>query len=442
LKDLTIHSLVFRNEVVAVMGKLISKGGVLPSSCKYALLGVPRIPREGWPVLADNVTLEYPAGTAVGTDIRGLVQVRDWAYGVDYDWQKILIMRVNELNGLFGVSHTMEQAPFDLTTGTPPILPTDAKGWSIATAHYEGVDYVFALYNRANAGATAYDPSILVRMTVNTDGSLTLVDTLVLYDVLNAQGFGLSITKDGTVVGFIPAVGGPQNGGFTNAQNSMLVLVENLFGAAGTMTYSILLTGDETPPATGTLPTGDISGFIAAMRPGGVAYVRAGMYNSTWTSENYTYYKTTVTKLMELKANPRSLFEAFELGILEAVDEGAVTSSYPTIGRDAPCGIFFHDMVIIHGDCAEDDELHVFKGSKLEVHSVLTYGARYTGFGLGYAEGQIGGYNTNAADATGESERQIRDRMHHKHGARITRVGPAAAAEEEEEDEEQGTGKK
>jgi hypothetical protein len=433
LPNLTVHSLVFRNEVVMVMGKVVSQGGAQPSSSKYALLGLPRRPQQGWAVLGDNISLEYPAGTPAATNIQGLVQVGDWAYGADYDSRKVLIMRVNELNGLFGVSHTLEQEPFDLgAIISTDILPATAVGWDIVALRHEGTDYLFVLYNGPDSStAGSYKASVLVRIQVNPDGSLTYVDNLRMIPVLNAQGLAPVIAEDGTVSLFIPSIGGMQQAGATNGPNSQLTRVKNIFDTSIAMAAYPLLMGNTTPPATGS--DGDVAGFVAAMRPGGVAYIRAGLYNGGYYSDGYIYYKTTVTKLLALEGSPMELFDAFTQGILEIVDEGAVASSSSFDDGILSSGIYFHDMLIVHGDCAEEDELFVFKGSKLEVHSVLDYGSRHIVYGLGYGEGHIGGANVNSADATGESERQIKAGMHHKHGARLTRIGPAALGAEEEE---------
>jgi hypothetical protein len=146
------------------------------------------------------------------------------------------------------------------------------------------------------------------------------------------------------------------------------------------------------------------------------------MYNTSFTGENYTYYKTTVSKLLAITSSV-TLWNAFQQGILEIAEEGAVTSSYP-----APRGIYFHDLLLAMGDEPEDDELFVFQGSEFKVCDALFYGARSLGFGLGVEDGQIGGYNVNSVDATWESEQQIRKGMHHQHGIRPIRLAALAAA--------------
>jgi hypothetical protein len=443
LTDLALHSLVWRNEVRMLVAKITSKGGTPSSSSKYGLLGVPRRPREGWPVLADNVTLEYPAGTEAASDLRGLVQVKDWNYGIDYDSRKILILGANELNGLFNVSHTLEIEPYDLSAEAE--LPADAKGWAIAALRDEATDtdYVFALYNQpTTSSATAYTDSILVKMKVNKDdGTLEVVETLTLTGVLNAQGLAPVIADDGSLAFIIPAIGGMQQGGATNQMNSVLAKVTNLFGDAATpatpMAVDKVLTGDPTSTPTPPRPTWDIAGFTAALRKGGVAYIRASKYNEGWTSDNFTYYKTTVSKLLNLTAS-KTLWNAYVDGTLEIAEEGAVTSSNfieaGGVTSPAPCGIYFHDLLIAMGDEPEDDEIFVFQGSAFKVCDALHYDARSLGFGLGNDDGQIGGYDVNSVDATWESERQIRNGMHYKHGIRpVRRSGPPAGTGTSEE---------
>jgi hypothetical protein len=224
---------------------------------------------------------------------------------------------------------------------------------------------------------------------------------------------------------FIPAVGGPQNAGATNQTASNLVKITNIFGTA--IQATVVLTGDVVPTPTGAKPTWDITGFAAALRMGGVAYVQTGMYSSSYISENYTYYKTTVSKLLAITTSV-SLWNAFQQGILEIAEEGAVTSSF-----SSPRGIYFHDLLIAMGDTPEEDELFVFQGSKIKICDALVYEARSLGFGLGIEDGQIGGYNVNSVDATWESERQIRSGIHYKHGLRALRLA-AAIAEAEKED--------
>jgi hypothetical protein len=440
IPDLVNFSLVWRNEVRMLLAKIVSQGGTIPSSSSFALLGVPRRPREGWPVLADNVVLKDVSGVAIATDLRGLVQVGDWCYGVDYDSQKILILGANELNGLPAGDYTVATAPLDLGTGAS--LPPTAKGWGVAALRNNGADYIFALYNTPTTdSAAAYGDSILVRLKVNAGGALAYVDQLTLTNVLNGQGPSPAVADDGSMALFFAGIGGEQHAGSTNGNKSVLAKVTNIFGEAGAMALSIVLTGDPVPSSTPAttdpedpLPTWDISGFVAAPRPGGVAYIRTGMYNATWSAENYTYYKTTVSKLFAITSEV-TLWDAFQEGILEIAEEGAVGSSYSGSQNDAPCGIYFHDLLIAMGDCPEDDELYVFQGSKFKVCNALTYGARSLGFGLGKEDGQIGGYNVNSLDATWESERQIRDGNHHKHGFRPIRVASliAAAAEGGEE---------
>jgi hypothetical protein len=124
------------------------------------------------------------------------------------------------------------------------------------------------------------------------------------------------------------------------------------------------------------------------------------MFNDTSTSVNYTIYKTTVSKLLAIQSTI-TLWEAYQEGILEIAEEGAVTSSAPS-----PSGINFFDLFIAMGDNPEDDELYAFIGSQLKICSALHYGARALVFGLGYEEGQLGGVNVNRADLTTKTERQ------------------------------------
>jgi hypothetical protein len=406
---------VYQGAVRELLVKITSKGGGL-SSAVYTLLEPPDPPAGNWPVLADNITIvETSGGLSVANNPHGLAQVGDFLYLIDYEAQKIYILGADELNGLAaGSPHTLVNKPFDV--GAAAGLTSDAKGQAIIALNDGTTTYLYALYIDNNAAGTVYGPSILVRLTVDTDstsptyGELTYLDQV---DVgLNAQEIIPVTETGGNITLLIPAIGGMQQAGTTNLDASVINSVEP-FVAAGALSASVLLQGDNPTPTPATY---DLRAIAAPSRPdsNGNVYVLTGTYDNDY-NQDFRLYKSTVALL--LSAGSTYLSDAVAHDLLTEVDYAKGMIGY------------FWDILYENAAGPDGDRLWFLRGAPILVSRAAAYGARSLYFGTGTAAGQIGGQVINSADLTAETVAQAKAGVSLKRGLRGT--APKIAEEEE-----------
>jgi hypothetical protein len=404
-KDPVIFSYLKGTELRGLLGKIVTaRPPASPSECYYSVY-TPLVAAE-----ATDVVLQSPAGTNMATNPHGVAQIGDLLYIIDYDSQKITILGTTELDGKSG-NYSLAKEPFDLATKIDD-FPTDAKGQAIiALKDNSEKTYLFALYlvsDDTDYPPTFY-PSILVRLNVAGDGSLSYGgDGNWVYVGKNATE--IIPVEDSNAAGgitlLIPAIGGPQRGGFTNGKDSDIsaVPVSGDWPYAGDVAPE-LLTGD-----TATVPpTAYDIRAIAAPMPGNTKtdtlYILTATYNTdAFTGIDWRLYSTSISKL--LGAGGITITDMINAGNLSIVDGGtAIATSY--------AGIYFWDLLYENGTGTNADRLWFAIGSPILVTLVNAYGSPskpgnpYKFFDRGTAPDQIGNLNVNSADLLAETIRQI-----------------------------------
>jgi hypothetical protein len=413
LPDPVVFSYAYQNSVRELLVKIDSKGGT-PSSAVYTLLAPPNPPAEGWQVLANNITLadgsppSPPAPVSpVANNPHGLAQVGDFLYLIDYEARKIYILGVNELNDLAaGSTHTLVNNPFDV--GAAALLPPDAKGQAIIALAYGGGTYIFALYIDSDPAGQSYGNSILVKLTVSNDGTLAYKDKIEGLG-LNAQSIHPVTLSDGTTRLLIPAIGGMQQGGYTNLSESVINSVEPF---ATPLAASVLLQGDNPTPSPATYDFRELAASFRADDNGNV-FILTATFDAKY-NQNWILYKAKAASLLKL-ANT-SISAAVTSGVLSRVDSGQGDPGY------------FWDILYENGDGPANDRLWLVKGAPIYVTLADSYGTSAIAFGTGTADGQIGGQVINAVDLTAETVAQAKAGVSLKRGLRGT--APKIAEEE------------
>jgi hypothetical protein len=429
--DPVVFSYVYGGSARVLMGKITTSAGTLPSATSYTLLALPGTVGVPWPTaLATNISLVDENNNPVATNPHGVAQVGDWLYIVNYDSQKITRLGTNELNGLSaGSTHPVAKQPFDLAEEAE--LPDNCRGQAvIALKDGAGNNYLFALYIRNNPAATQYNPSILVKMAVNADGSLRYVAQAEVG--MNATEIIPVDGGDGGVTLLVPAMGGPQQGGTTNGANSNITAVPAF---ASTFTARVLLKGDDPAP---TPPTFDLREIAAPMPGSGIdgVFIMTGTYDTSY-NQNWTLYWTSITKLLGFNNTPISTAAGGTDPALITVDGSLGSPGY------------YWSILWENGDANNKPRLWFLRGSPILATLATDYNSptssqpdtnKYKFFAQGTGPGQIGGQNVNSADLIAETLRQAAAGVSLKRSLR-GRIDPhvraaiqkAAAATAEEE---------
>jgi hypothetical protein len=424
--DPKIFSYVYHAEVRMLLSKVVTPVSGTAPQTTWTLIGLPKPPYGAWGILAENIILQYPNGTAVATNAYGVAQIGSLLYIIDYDTQMIYILDINELNGLAsGSTYTLTKAPINLGSGTAANLDSTAKGQAIIALQDNSLTplsttpCLFALYTNSSAPATSQDPGFLVRLKANATGDLA-------FDIKCNVGANpqeiIPLTKsDGTVSLAIPAVGGIQQAGGTNEEASMIQTVD-AFAASWTGDDEpvIRLTGDPEGAATH-----DIFAIAAPDRADdkGIVYILTYDYTAGYTGTDWILYSITVAELLNLQ--DVTLTDALVHGLTEV-----------ELGTDAPG--YFWNILMETGVTADNDRLWFFRGTPLLVTPALAYntptqpGKAYNFYDIGTSEGDIGGADVDWADLTVEAARQAAQGKSLKHSVRANKPVTAVAEEGEE----------
>jgi hypothetical protein len=453
-QDPLLNPLVSGNNLQVLLAKITSAPPDQPSSTTYTVLQPSNMKMTDWSVpVAENVTLEYPQGTAVATNPHGLAQVNNIAYIGDYDSHKIFLLEAGELDGLKNTTKSLKNAPFDLDTITAFEFPLTAKGQSVIALQSKTggaddgpVDYVFALFIVYDAEETAWNYSVLVRLIVNpADGSLTL-DAYTTVGK-NAQEMWpiFKGDTDADVLLAVPAIGGEQNGGTTNGTESNICGVP-AFGPwpvptdLNEMAAKVLVTGDpQEDPADPPAPryAKDIRVAAASTRAStdALAFIMAAGFTGDYRGADFRIYRTTAGDLFGLynstKATPT--ISSLVGDELEVVREGQV---YSSAEPEAPYGDYYLGLLYENADDPAGERLLQFLGSALTIDSAANFGGRSLTFGLGQGPGHIGGKNVNSAVQLAETIRQFESNLSLKRTVRATRPPSSVMVSGEDEERE------
>jgi hypothetical protein len=397
------------------------------STGRYSVLDPHNPPSGTWETVARDVYLQY------GVDEKGnpvnaagnphaVAQAGDTLYIIEYDTQKIWSLGIDDLDGLITTpsavaTYTLD-APIDLGPGTTAALPSTAKGQDLIYLTDGEDEYLFALYQVPDSGAaTGYTDSVLVRLKKNTSGAFEYDDKANVG--LNAQSI-IPVTGSGGVSLLVPAIGGMQNAGSTNEEESNIYKVAP-FAASFNTAAAVVLTGDPMPSSG--MPTAyDIAAIAAQAAGNGVVYILTYTFAAGWSALNWKLYKTTANQLLAVTGTPT----------LSSLVGTALTvaAQGPTQGVQGYGGLSYWDILYENGTAAAADRLW-FRKDGILVNDAQGYGASPRVFAPGLALGQTGGVNINSFNLAAETIRQAKAGVSLKRGFKSVK---ARAAEEEEEE--------
>lgn len=369
-------------------------------TCPYTLLKMDPDPQD-WTVLARNIQLINKRNSLYwATDPRGLCQIGNMLFILDYESGTIYLVEGDELNGkVQGATYTPQALPCNV--GAAAGLPPGAKGQALIALPHEEPDgsaryYLFALFVVGPDEAGEFQPSILVRLEVGDPqgpSPYSLTCSAKTTVGRNAQRIiPISPTNANWPLLLIPASGGVQN---TEA-NSGASRISRVpaFGSWQDEGTSILETDypDRHVPVYATFDFHAIAAS-AETSPDALVYILAHVYKEDYQYKKYVLYKTTAGKLAGMKPST-AVADAIAQGDLTVVETGAAPG-------------YCWDLFYANHGQGETGRLWFLRGSTIIVSSGPAYGARSTIFGPGESLGQTGGQIITSADATGETARQV-----------------------------------
>jgi hypothetical protein len=400
--------------VRALLGKIVSKGGVPASSCNYSVLQSTAANLPWTPVSAtmgQNIIFQDSLGNPVATNPHGLVWVGNFLYIIDYESQKIYRMGKTDLDALAN-GNTYTPYAFNLSG----VLDNEnAKGQAIIALQNGGANYLFALYLVNNSSGSAYEESILVRLNVDSStGNITYAGSNNQVTLgLNSQAIIPVTNSAGTVTLLIPEIGGSQGGGTSNGTRSDIYAVPAF---AATLAANKLVTGD---PSASPLTAYDIHAIAASTeaRDGATVYILTADYTSSYSGANWKLYKTTVSGI--LGSAGKTLSNA-GFTVADQDNSAAGTSGY------------FWDILLENAPSEDAARLWFLRGSPILAALANYYGSPtvtgnpYAYFTAGSGSGTINGENVNSFDLTAETLRQAQRGVSLKRGFRLSAATRAA----------------
>jgi hypothetical protein len=407
IPDTEIFSFTWRGKLRQILVKMNSVAGG-DSTCTLRLLA-PKA-KGKWKSLSGDVALATKPGNDYIPLLRnphGLAQWGNMLYFIDWELQKIVILGANELKGIEG-NYQPVNTPYNISDEAS--LPGNAKGQAIIALNHR----LFALYQRTDAGATTFNPSIMVRMTIGSGGALTFDTTATVG--LNPQAI-IPVNDGSETLLLIPHIGGRQdyNGG-TNGTASYICSVP-AFGS-----WSLVKT-----EVTGAAGLYDIHAVAAATRgPGSMVYIHTMLYFDGSSTAKWRIYRGTVGDFLTLTAD--TFTSAVSAGKLEVIDEGEIES----VTYD---GLYFWDLLYEQypGPGDTGDRIWVALGTNILVTRAAagTYGSptiatdpeEQNPFAF---YGYNGGVNVNSMDLTIDAVNQAKREVSLKRSMR-GRLAPRAA---------------
>jgi hypothetical protein len=382
-----------------LLAKIVSQGGVIPSSCTFTVL-VPSA-TGAWVTKALDFTMNS-GGVPMIFNPHGLAEWGDFVYLIDYESQQIVIAAKKELETATGGVLNLSVTPFDLSGD---LIDPNARGQAVIALN----GFLYALYLSTDIRATAYGNSHLVRMTIGGGGSLAFdIETLV---GRNAQAI-IPVINASTTYLLVPAIGGPQDySGHTNGtESNVYAAVANGDWENDPATVRIVVTGD---PAATPATAYDIHAVAAAMRDGTSAlYILTQIYNNSSRSAPWRIYRATVSDFLTITGPNNSLSAAVTAGKLTVVDE----STAQALDSAAAYGVYFWDLLYeqVPGNDDDGDRLWAALGTPILATRAgdnyigdPAYGSPTALFQNAYVMfGSLGGVNVNSLDLTAETLHQ------------------------------------
>lgn len=423
-----------RARVLGLLAEITSEGGTIPSSCVYRLIEVPSPVSRKWKKLSGKITLKHN-GASIFTDPRGIANLGDYIFGIDYDSMLLTILGLKELWGASG-NCVPVNAPYDLTS----LLGTAGYGYRGQSIIALG-NKLYPLYIDTNPGATVFAYSKIARLSVS---GAALTGGVAVYVGRNAQETAPVIDSLGNTQLLIPAIGGMQNAGSTNGIASKICILPAEGNWTSLETAPILVTGDPNGIE------GDIHDLAVACRDeNSLVFILLTMYNQTYDHLDYTIYQGTVKDVLSLldssQQNIPTISGAVTANKLVKVDDGIIAS--PTAAPD-PSGLYHPCISMIQHPTNPEKDLLVFvAGSQIMVSRAAAYGSPTAlgGFKVNpyVMFNNNGGVNLNSIEFPIETlYESIRGKGSFRRGVRMSRAADAAAAAKAAAEAEAGEDKK
>jgi hypothetical protein len=388
-----------------VTAKIASVAGVIPSSCTLTV-DVPSVD-SNWVPRTKNVTLVVASG--VGPDgvtnkalfnPHGMAEWGRYLFFIDYETRCLVRVRKSLLEAA-GDGGNVVADTYDMSE----YLEGNANARGQAVIIMNNKLYALFLIADINAAAGSFLPGKLLRLAINSDG--TLEAEAVTQVGRNAQSIS-PINVGGVVYLLVQAIGGRQlfTGG-TNGTESNICVVE----AEGEwpLNADIKITGDVCPvsPSGDPAPTAyDIIAIGAAMRNDqSLVYILTRVFNKDALSAFWRMYVCTAADFLGLTGtgpNPPTLTEATQIAggtKFKKIDEGLVIA--PTIlvqNVPIPYGVYFWGLLYEQalGSDASEDRLWVGVGSPFQVCKATKYSSPTTAPDYPYVViSGMGGKNVN-----------------------------------------------
>jgi hypothetical protein len=376
-----------------------------------------------WISKTEDVTITGDDGTLLRNP-HGMVDTGDKLSFIGYESQVILTVTEDALESA-GDGENITAEALDLSRD---LDDDNARGQAIIALDGK----VEALFLSANAQATEFGPSQLLRLGFDADGKLEFETKTFVGK--NAQSI-IPVFWNNKIWLLIPAIGGRQLlTGATNGVNSNICVVQADL-EEWPANAAIKITGDVYPPPTPTSdPVPDPTAFNimavgAAMRDGNSKiFILTQVYNQDAKSAFWELYRTTVDTFFSIENTP-TLSDAVTANKLESIDEGMVEAADPTL----PYSVYFWDIVYeqSHRNNEDEDRLWIALGSPLLVTKPNKYSSPSKPNGPFIMYYCVGGENVNALDLPIETLHQAIRQVSLKRGmrgARAVALSVAAAA--------------
>jgi hypothetical protein len=385
-----------------VTAKIDSVAGDTSSSCTLTV-DVPSVD-SNWVPRTKNVTLVVASG--VGPDgetnralfnPHGMAEWGRYLFFIDYETRHLVRVRKSLLEAAGDGGNVVA----DIYDMSEYLLNSDARGQAIIIMNNK----LYALFLIADTNATAgsFLPGKLLRLAINSDGTL---EAEAMTEVgRNAQSIS-PINVGGVVWLLVQAIGGRQlfTGG-TNGTESNIFAIKAEGDWDDTSSVRKIITGDVCPisPSGDPAPTAyDIIAIGAAMRNDqSLVYILTRVFNKDALSAFWRMYVCTAADFLSIP-DGTTLTEATQIAggtKFKKIDEGLVIA--PTIlvqNVPIPYGVYFWGLLYEQalGSDASEDRLWVGVGSPFQVCKATKYSSPTTAPDYPYVViSGMGGKNVN-----------------------------------------------
>jgi hypothetical protein len=392
---------------------------------------------ETWTTIGGkNITLKYNNVSVAGNPygfVKALLAADTRLYFGDFDSPKVWFVGGNAFVGVADNGSLTLSAPIDLGSLIPRYPPAPRPAYaphiqalSIVHGTVDGdttgeADYLLVLIARSLTVGKTYGPSLLARVKLDpTTGGAVEMSIL---DGLGLNAVSLTLVKDmdGRFQGVVGSIGGEQQAGTNNGDESKIEAV-NIFAA--TMTKVTCLVGDEFDPEKPFAPTGDFRTTAVKLNAGNgdEMAVLTGNFNQNFSRFEWAIHVGVTGNI--LSSRDKTINEALADGVtLVTIASGSNPGNY-------------WDIAVETGPAGQTNRIWFLRGSEVVVAAFpVTSPRRELVYPTGEETGQMQGYNMNGADATFNTLMEAN--LPHSSKTKLSSIPPVIPEEEEEEEEEE-----